>query len=193
MIIFRSVNNFELAYFGPLFFLVPILVYGILKYKTHKAILPEGSASFEKRAFALIFDVGLLYAIEVSLLQILPFEKNQRPLSIPLIVLAVSFINMIVLPSKTGWSFGKKIFGIKIVKKGNNQAGFFDIAYREIVKSWFSLPLFYFGCFWMLIGKSKLTWHDSVADTRVLEIKYIENRNREALDLKLQENAPFRL
>ncbi len=193
MILFRSINNLALSFFGPLFYAIPLIIYGILKLKTRKDTLPDGVASFEKRAFALVFDVGLLYAIEIGLLQYVTQFKNSPNLPINFIVVMVSFLNMIVLPSVTGWSLGKRLFGIKIVKKQNQAPGFFDIFYREIVKSWFSIPLLFLGCFWMLIGKAKLTWHDNVADTRVLSIAYSEEQNMLTDEFDGLADKPFKL
>ena len=172
MFVFRSINNLALAFFGPLFYLIPILIYGVLKFKSRGESLPNGHASFEKRALALIVDIVLLIALEVILRRVFSAAPEPRIFLIQFLVIAFSFCNLVILPSKTGWSLGKRLLSIKIIKKQNMKAGFFDMFYREIIKSWFSLPFFYLGCFWMLIGKKKLTWHDSVADTRVVDLAH---------------------
>ena len=172
MFVFRNINNLALAFFGPLFYLIPVLIYGVLKLKSRGETLPNGHASFEKRALALIVDIVLIIALEVILTQVFSAAPETRILLIQFLVLAFSFCNLVILPSKTGWSLGKRLLSIKIVRKQNMKAGFFDVFYREIIKSWFSLPLFYLGCFWMLIGKKKFTWHDGVADTRVVDLAY---------------------
>lgn len=77
---------------------------------------------------------------------------------------------MVILPTITGWSIGKRMVGIQIVKKDNKKAEFFDVIYREIVKSLVSVPLVYIGCLWMLFGENRLTWHDNVSDIRVIKI-----------------------
>lgn len=172
MFVFRSFNNIALAFFGPLFYLIPIVIYGVLKIKTRNETLPNGYASIEKRGLALIIDIVLIIALEIGLTRLLSPTPEPRVFLIQFLVLALSFCNLVILPSITGWSLGKRLLSIKIIKKEHKKAGFFDIFYREIVKSWFSLPLFYLGCFWMLIGKRQLTWHDSVADTRVVNLSH---------------------
>ena len=168
MFIFRSVNNFALIFFGPLFYLIPVAIYGILKYTTKDKPLPEGYASFEKRALAFVIDFALIEGI--ALCMNLWFAKMTDP---PLFlggvfIIAFAFFNMAILPAKTGWTLGKKAVNLKIVKKGGTKPGMYDMLYREIVKSWFSLSVFFLGCFWMMIGNKQLTWHDSVADTFVV-------------------------
>jgi uncharacterized RDD family membrane protein YckC len=172
MFVFRSINNIALAFFGPLFYLIPVVLYGVLKIKTKNKALQDGYASIETRALAFIIDIVLIIALEVGLTWLLSSTTEPRVFLIQFMVLAISFCNLVILPSLTGWSIGKRLLRIKIIKKGNKKAGFFDVFYREIVKSWFSLSLFYLGCFWMLIGKRQLTWHDSVADTRVVNLSH---------------------
>ena len=172
MFIFRSVNNIALAFFGPLFYLIPVVIYAVVKVRTRNETLPDGYASIEKRALAFIIDLVLIIALEIALKWLFSSTPEPPLLLIQFLLLAISFCNLVILPSITGWSLGKRLLSIKIVKKENKKAGFFDIFYREIVKSWFSLSIFYLGCFWMLIGKKQLTWHDSVADTRVVHLSY---------------------
>ena len=172
MFVFRSINSIALAYFGPLFYLIPLVIYGVLKVKTRNEVLPDGYASIEKRALAFIVDLVLIIALEIGLTRLFSSKPEPPVFLIKFLILGLNFCNLVILPSLTGWSLGKRLLSIRIIKKENKKAGFFDIFYREIVKSWFSLSLFYLGCFWMLIGKKQLTWHDSVADTRVVHLSY---------------------
>jgi len=64
MFVFRSANNIALAFLGPLFYLIPIVIYGVLKIKTRNEDLPSGYASIEKRGLALIIDILLIIALE---------------------------------------------------------------------------------------------------------------------------------
>ena len=170
MIIFRNVNAFVMGFFGPLFHIIPLAIYGILKYKNRKTELPEGYATFEKRALAFVIDFVLIEGLAICIN--LSFAKMEHPPVFwgTIIILGFSLFNMVFLPSKTGWSLGKRALSIKIIKKDNKKLGIYDLLYREIVKSWFSLSVIYLGCFWMYIGKNQLTWHDSVADTRVYNL-----------------------
>lgn len=184
MIAFRFVNNFALAYFGALFYLVPLMIYGMAKLKSKDNPIQEGYASFERRAGAFLIDLLLIEGLSLSM-QILFSEATDPPtVLVGLFILAVAFTNMVILPSQTGWSLGKRALGIQIVKKNDGRAGLFDIWYREIIKSWFSLSVLFLGCFWMLIGKNQLTWHDAVADTRVVNMDRKEERKPHGQDMQ---------
>lgn len=173
MIAFRYVNALALGFFGPLFYLIPLAIYGILKLKTKNKTIPEGYASFERRGGAFIIDFILIEGLAVGV-NLLYSNMAEPPVFWgSVLVLGFAFTNMVILQAKTGWSIGKKILGIKIVTKTDSKVGFFEIWYREIIKSWFSLSVFFLGCFWMMIGKAQLAWHDSIAGTRVVII----NRN----------------
>ena len=171
MIVFRSVNALALGFFGPLFYLLPLAIYGILKLKTKNKPIPEGFASFERRGAALIIDFILIEGLAVGM-QLLCSQMADPPVFWgSVLVFGFAFTNMVILPARTGWSLGKRVVGIKIVTKNDSKVGLFEIWYREIVKSWFSLSVLFLGCFWMMIGKAQLAWHDSIADTRVIRMK----------------------
>lgn len=184
MIVFRSVNNFALGFFGPLFYLIPLAIYGILKFKTRNTEIPEGFASFEKRALAFLIDFVLIEGLAIGIHLIFVKMTNPPALLGALTILAFAFFNMVILPSKTGWSLGKRALSIKIVKEKNDKLGVYDILYREIIKSWFSLSVFFLGCFWMLIGKNQLTWHDSIADTRIYNLSWNQAIKANSADTK---------
>ena len=172
MIIFRNVNAIALRFFGPLFYIIPLAIYVILKYKNRNNTLQEGFATFEKRALAFIIDYALIEGLAVGMHFVFAKMENPPVLFGTLFILGFALFNLVFLPTKTGWSIGKRVVGIKIIKKDNKPLGIYDLLYREIVKSWFSLSIIYLGCFWMFIGKSQLTWHDSIADTRVYNLKW---------------------
>jgi uncharacterized RDD family membrane protein YckC len=167
MFIFRSFNEIAYSFFGLIFYLIPIVIYLLLIIKSKNYPLPEGYASFEKRAIAIGIDTALIYGINYSLLYFYAGTPEPPVFKIALITMATSFANLIILPTFTGWSIGKKILKIKIIRKENKEAGFGEIFTRELVKSWFSMLIFYLGCFWFLTSK-RTTWHDSVADTIVV-------------------------
>lgn len=154
----------------PLPLVIPIIVYIVckIKYKGEKA--PEGYASFEKRTLAYLIDFNLFlitdYLVRTGYLNL----SFTIPIPPDVIILGLSFLNILILPAITGWSIGKRFTSIKIVKKDNKKAYFIDILYREIVKNLFSVEVIFLGCLWMFFGKNRLTWHDSVADTRVVNI-----------------------
>lgn len=183
MFVFRNVNYFTLGLFGPLFYLLPLVIYGILKIRTKNKPLPEGYATFERRALAFLIDFALIEGLAVGMN--LVFKRMTDPPAFwgGVLILIFAIFNMAILPAKTGWTLGKRALSIKIVKTGDRKLGVYDMLYREIIKSWFSLSIIYMGCFWMLIGKNQLTWHDSVVD-RVYDLKWKQ------ADKSLEEDAP---
>ncbi|MDY6952173.1 MAG: RDD family protein [Thermodesulfobacteriota bacterium] len=176
MIVFRSVNCIALGFFGPLFYVIPLVIYGIVKIRTRNKPLPEGFASFERRALAFVIDFALIEGLALGIELIFATMADPPTFWGGVLVLGFGLFNLVMLPAKRGWSLGKRALSIKIVKK-NEKPGVYDMLYREIIKSWFSLSVFFLGCFWMLIGKGQLTWHDSVADTRVLNIGWNQADN----------------
>lgn len=171
MFVFCSFNEITYAYFGLIFYLIPAVIYILLKIKSKKYPLPEGYESFEKRAIAIGIDTALICGINYLLLVIYSGSLEPSVFKIGLITMVVSFGNLIILPTFTGWSIGKKILKIKIIRKENKEADFGEIFARELVKTWFSMIFFYLGCFWFLTSK-RITWHDSVADTIVVNQNY---------------------
>ena len=152
-----------------LWVIIPLLLYPIFKIKGKKIPLPENYASFERRLAAFIIDLVLIDIISVVLIIAIwqgsideLFDLSYFGLRI-----AIYWIDFVFLTWLTGASVGKMIFKIKVIKKGGNKAGFIDLIYREIVKNVSFWP-FNLGFLWMLISQKKLTWHDSVADTRVV-------------------------
>jgi len=167
MFIFRSFNELAYAYFGLIFYFIPVTIYVLLKKKSKNYPYPVGYATFEKRAAAIGIDTALIYGVNYLAIYIYSGTPEPPVFKIALITMAASFGNLVVLPTFTGWSIGKKILKIKIIRKENKEAGFGEIFARELVKSWFSMTFFYLGCFWFLTSK-RTTWHDSVADTIVV-------------------------
>ena len=166
MIILRSIWNNA----GPIFYLFPIIIYAICKLKNKNIKLEEGFATFEFRAVAYVIDFGLILLFDFLIKLIYSKLSSPPPIAPILLSMLFSFTNMIIIPTITGWSIGKRVVGIQLVKKDKKKAEFFDVIYREIVKGFISVPIIYLGCLWMLFGEGKLTWHDGVADIRVVKI-----------------------
>lgn len=116
-------------------------------------------------------DFGLIFLFDFLIKLLYAILSSPPPVAPIILAMLFSFTNMIILPTITGWSLGKRILGIQLAKKDQKKAEFFDVIYREIVKGFISVPIIYLGCFWMLFGEGKLTWHDSVADIRVVKIR----------------------
>ena len=118
-----------------------------------------------------MIDFGLILLFDFLIKLIYSNLASPPPVAPLILAMLFSFTNMIILPTITGWSIGKRIVSIQLIKKDKKKAEFIDVIYREIVKAFISVPIIYLGCLWMLFGEGKLTWHDSVADIRVVKIK----------------------
>ena len=159
-----------ISYLWPVFIIIGPIVYIVGKIKSKNDKLPAEYASFERRASAYVVDAILFFIFHYLAETVFPKLSGQTPTPAVIIFWGLSILNIIILPSITGWSVGKRMLSIKIIKKDNKKAGFIDIIYREIVKNCFSVAILFMGCFWMIFSEKKLTWHDSVADTRVINI-----------------------
>jgi len=159
----------EKIFYPGLWIIIPLLLYPIFKIKGKKIPFPKNYASFERRLAAFIIDLVLIQIISMVLIIIIWQGSVDELFDLSYLGLRITiyWIDFVFLTWLTGASVGKMIFKIKVVKKGGNKAGFIDLIYREIVKN-ISFWIFNLGFLWMLISQKKLTWHDSVADTRVV-------------------------
>ena len=151
---------------GPFYYVIPIIIYVIFKINNKKKNdqLPEGYASFEIRLCAFIIDYALIILLDY-------FTESF------LYAFIFAVIDLIILPSRTGWSVGKRILKIKIIKSNGKKADGFDLFTRELIKNMLSISILCLGCLWMMISKNKLTWHDSGAATRVVSISHDTNES----------------
>ncbi len=74
----------------------------------------------------------------------------------------------ILLSQWNGYTIGKKIMGIKVVRTDGKTPDWIHAFVRSISRWLSALPL-ELGYFWMLWDKDSQTWHDKLADTYVVE------------------------
>lgn len=82
----------------------------------------------------------------------------------------ISFAYYIFFIGKKGQTPGKKILGIKVIKKDTHEVpGYLYAFLREVVGKIISSIIFCLGYFWMLWDKDKQTWADKIASTIVIK------------------------
>jgi uncharacterized RDD family membrane protein YckC len=139
------------------------------------SVLPD--ASFKHRALAAGLD-GVFYAIFSQIISAvlgIVMKSNIVPVEVgAILVLLVSFIILpliyYVMPlKKTGQTLGKKILKVKVVSLENNEAlDLSTVVKREFLGKMLSSIVFMIGFIVHLFGRP--TWHDSIANTRVIKV-----------------------
>lgn len=82
----------------------------------------------------------------------------------------ISFTYFIFFIGKKGQTPGKKILGIKVIKKDTHKVpGYLYAFLREVVGKFIAGLLFGLGYFWMIWDKDKQTWADKIASTIVIK------------------------
>jgi uncharacterized RDD family membrane protein YckC len=99
----------------------------------------------------------------------LPFLRQVRiilPIFLPLgFVLAITYFT--VFHGAGGQTFGKMIFGLRVVRADGKALSFLRAFARAIAYTVSALPLF-LGFFWVIFNSKKRAWHDWIARTMVV-------------------------
>ncbi len=82
----------------------------------------------------------------------------------------ISYAYFIFFIGKKGQTPGKKILGIKVIKRDTHEVpGYLYAFLREVVGKFIAGFLFGLGYFWMIWDKDKQTWADKIASTIVIK------------------------
>jgi len=84
-----------------------------------------------------------------------------------LIVIAVA-VNRLLLPTTTGWSVGRAVFGITVVDRAGEPAGPWRLLVRDLAHLLDTVPLF-LGWLWPLIDRRGRTFADLVVGTEAVQ------------------------
>lgn len=76
--------------------------------------------------------------------------------------------NMTYLVGKTGQSWGRRVWGIKVVDGDGKPIGFIRALLRNLFAMYISAAIFYLGFLWILWDPHKQAWHDKVFRTFVM-------------------------
>ena len=140
-------------------------------------------AGFGTRALALLLDgilIGILNQVLSGIFAVLlSFVPKEHAVLVSLVGGGVLFLVLvIVIPyfyyyipmKKTGQSLGKKILKIKVIAlSGDTHLTGKTIVLREFLGKPLSSLVFGLGYLFFLFGEP--TWHDTIADTRVVKLK----------------------
>jgi uncharacterized RDD family membrane protein YckC len=99
----------------------------------------------------------------------LTFSRNGEELGISdVVVFALIFYNLIYLVGAKGYSWGRQVFGLRVVGYSGENIGFWRSFGRNLFAGFIS-SLFYLGFLWVIWDQHKQAWHDKVFRTYVLK------------------------
>lgn len=133
--------------------------------------VPPVAAGLRRRGLALSIDFVLILVVSafVSLYLCLVFDvtsEEGRALGARLVYLVLWSAYLLVSFSTTGWTLGKWIVGIRVVRR-NGQLSFKSGFVRVLGYSLSALPAG-LGFWWVLWDPDGSTWHDRLSGTRVI-------------------------
>lgn len=76
--------------------------------------------------------------------------------------------NMTYLVGKSGQSWGRRIWGIKVTGRDGQPIGFIRALLRNLFAIYISAPFLYLGFLWILWDPHRQAWHDKVFRTFVV-------------------------
>lgn len=135
-------------------------------------------ASFGKRAGAFLTDVMIIFALfsplAIIALAIIPQTTFNDSLRLVTIITSLSLAVQAVyfsyfLTQRKGQTVGKRIFGIRVVKRDGTAISLWEAILRTVIGYSLSNLVLGTGHLWMLSDKQSQTWHDMVADTIVVD------------------------
>jgi uncharacterized RDD family membrane protein YckC len=68
-----------------------------------------------------------------------------------------------------GGTFGKRIFGIRVVMESNGEDIGLARSFVRLIVYWVAYAVFYLGLLWMIWDKKKQTWQDKAAGSIVVK------------------------
>ncbi len=136
-------------------------------------------ATISQRVGAFIIDVifftilyGVLFIIGMFIFSSIRIYPDEIFLFWPLLSYLIAFYLYLFRPVLlVGSTWGKSIFGIKVVSSDDNSIGYKKVFFREIFGKHISFSFFLIGFLVKLIGFE--TWHDYIAGTKV--IQFVDN------------------
>ena len=138
-----------------------------------QAVAPSGRpAGWWARAGAFSIDVlfgaGLLATILMIGLSAPP-QGFWPCMVLAAVVLLAVLVNRLLLPAATGWSLGRSLFGIAVVRRDGQPIGPWRLLLRDLAHLIDTVPLF-LGWLWPLIDSRGRTFADLIAGTEVCEV-----------------------
>jgi Mce-associated membrane protein len=138
---------------------------------TETDVAPNPYASWGARlgAFALDYVPGVVVLVTMALMgyTTTPGSWLRWVYVVVLAVVAAAMVvNRVLLPSVTGWSLGRAVFGIRVVRAGGEPVGFLRLLLREFAHLLDTAAAF-IGWLWPLWDKRHRTFADLLLRTEV--------------------------
>lgn len=92
-------------------------------------------------------------------------------------VLLAVLVNRLLLPAATGWSLGRSLFGIAVVRSDGKPIGPWRLLVRDLAHLIDTVPLF-LGWLWPLIDSRGRTFADLITRTQVRQVSGAPDRGR---------------
>ncbi|MDF2824426.1 MAG: rane protein, partial [Mycobacterium sp.] len=128
-------------------------------------------AGWPARAGALFVDV-VIGLLTVATLVVVAWSTVQRSwlwwlcvVAAGLVVLAI-VVNRLLLPTVTGWSLGRALFGLRVLRRDGSAPGPWRLLVRDIAHLLDTAALFV-GWLWPLWDSRHRTWADLLTGTEV--------------------------
>jgi len=77
------------------------------------------------------------------------------------------YFNSVYLQSTYGWTIGKKLCGLVVLRADGDYMHIGDALVRGLFKAWISRAICALGCIMAAFDADKQSWHDKVAGTYV--------------------------
>lgn len=120
------------------------------------------------RRFAAAFIDGIL----LNVFSLFLFALVDSPTMMQALGMVLGWIYFVLMDVKFGWTFGKKVLGLRVVsiETGGN-LDFIDAILREVVGKLVSMIVFCIGYLAVLWDPKKQAWHDKIAKSYVIRIR----------------------
>lgn len=123
---------------------------------------------FFKRLSAYIIDNVVIFISAQIIFFVFSFITILNDNAIANFTLILWSVYYVYMLGKYGWTFGKKILGLKVVKEDNTPIDYKTAIYRFFATALSTLTLL-LGFFMILFNKKGLALHDKIAGTVVLD------------------------
>ena len=134
-------------------------------------LVPISPAPMSLRVFAYIVDLIILSVIVNTIQSFVGTAALETKLLGSFFITALATIGYHTYPiHKFGQSLGKKIFGLRVLPTdGESTISFKKAFMRESVGKTISSLIFMLGFIFAFFDDEKLSWHDRIASTKVVQ------------------------
>jgi len=129
--------------------------------------LNKKNAGFWIRFAAIVIDAFIIY-IAVTVITVFLRQFKVYPQFMLSAIIFASFYSIILIGWK-GQTIGKVLFGLTVRSVKDKPIGYFRSFLREVAGKIVSGIFFLLGFFWTAFSRTKQSWHDHIAQTKVVQ------------------------